>query len=254
MEITLREVIASITILAIMLIIGIIIGDKINDAHYDKIAVYNKALKVKDEELFRYAMNTNVGNAFVEGEFKALDTVSYDEIDGEYMYVEKVKERHTQHTRTVTKTRTVNGKPRTYTTTETYWTWDVVDRDSKTCNNVSFLGVEFPSSKFYLPSDSYIKTIKESSKIRYKYYGTPVTHNAVAFVDLRDGTISDDKVSLDTSNTTEEILEFKQFNGWIYAFWIAWLCLTGASIYGFCYLDNDWLNLDPVKKKRGLDD
>ena len=253
MEITLREVIASITILAIMLIIGIIIGDKINDHHYDKIAVYNKALKVKDEELFRYGMNTNVGNAFVEGEFKALDPVSYDEIDGKYMYIEKVKERYTQHTRTVTKTRTVNGKPKSYTTTETYWTWDVVDRESKTCNKVSLLGVEFPSSKFYLPSDHHLETRKESSSIRYKYYGTPVTHNAVAFVDLRNGTINDNKVSLDIDTTTENILESKQFNIWIYVFWVAWICLTSASIYGFCYLDNDWLNLDPIKKKRGLD-
>lgn len=253
MEITLREVIASITILAIMLIIGILIGDSIEDYHSDKIAIYNKALKVKEEDIFRYAMNTNVGNAFVEGEFKALDTVSYDEIEGEYMYIEKVKEKYTRHTRTVTKTRIVNGKSKSYTTTETYWTWDVVDRDSKTSNNVTFLGVEFPTSKFYLPSDSYIATIKESSKIRYKYYGTPVSHNAVAFVDLRDGTISNNKVSLNTKSTTEEILEAKQFNIWIYVFWVVWVFLTSVIIYGFCYLDNDWLNLDPIKKKRGLD-
>lgn len=249
MEITLREIIASITILAIMLIIGILIGDKIEDYHSDKIAVYNKALKVKEEDIFRYAMNTNVGNAFVEGEFKAVDTVNYDEIDGEYMYIEKVKEKYTMHTRV--KTYTVNGK--TKTKTETYWTWDVVDKESKTSNNVTYLGVEFPSSKFYLPSDSYITTIKESSKIRYKYYGTPVSHHAVAFVDLRDGTISDKKVSLDTYSTTEDILESKQFNIWIYVFWVVWIALTSALIYGFCYLDNDWLNLDPIKKKRGLD-
>ena len=253
MEITLREVIASITILAIMLIIGILIGDSIEEYHSDKIAIYNKALKVKEEDIFRYAMNTNIGNAFVEGEFKALDTVSYDEIEGEYMYIEKVKEKYTRHTRTVTKTRIVNGKSKSYTTTETYWTWDVVDRDSKTSNNVTFLGVEFPTSKFYLPSDSYIATIKESSKIRYKYYGTPVSHNAVAFVDLREGNISNNKVSLNTNSTTEEILEAKQFNIWIYVFWVVWVFLTSAIIYGFCYLDNDWLNLDPIKKKRGLD-
>lgn len=252
MELTKREIIASISILAIMLILGVIIGDNINDYHYDKIAVYNKALKVKDEELFRYAMNTNVGNAFVEGEFKALDPVSYDELQGEYMYVKKVKERYTMHTRTVTKTRTVNGKPKSYTTTETYWTWDVVDSDSKTSSNVSFLGVEFPSSKFYLPSDSYLETQKESSKIRYKYYGTPVTHNAVAFVDLREGSISNSKVSLNTSTTTERLLETYQYNIWIYVFWVIWLVITGGLMYQFCILDNDWLNIDYIKNKRGL--
>lgn len=248
MEITLREVIASITILAIMLILGFIIGDSINDSHYDRIAKYNKALKVNDEDIFRYAMKTSVGNAFVEGEFKALDTVSYDEIDGEYMYIEKVKERYTMHTRV--KTYTVNGK--TKTKTETYWTWDVVDRESKTSKNVSFLGVEFPSSKFYLPSDSYIETQKESSRIRYKYYGTSTNHHAVAFVNLKDGTISDNKVSIYTNTTTKDYLEAHQFNIWIYVFWVIWLAITGVIIYYFYYLDNDWLNIDYIKKKRGL--
>lgn len=240
MEITLREVIASITILAIMLILGFLIGDKINDCHYDSISKYNKALKVKDEDIFRYAMKTSVGNAFVEGEFKALDTVGYDEIEGDYMFVRKVKEKYTRHTRTVTYR--VNGKTRTRT--ETYWTWDRVDSESKKCKNVAFLGVKFPSSKFRLPTDSYIETQKVAPRIRYKYYGTPISHNGVAFVDLRDGDISNKKVLLETNTTTEQLLKSYQFNIWIYVFWVIWLGITSATIYGFYYLDNDWLNLD----------
>lgn len=27
---------------------------------------------------------------------------------------------------------------------------------------------------------------------------------------------------------------------WI--FWIGWMVLIGVSVYGFCYLENDWLN------------
>ena len=51
--------------------------------------------------MFQYGMDTNVGNAFVYGDLKAVDTVTYPEISGEYMYVEKVKERYTKHTRRV---------------------------------------------------------------------------------------------------------------------------------------------------------
>ena len=85
-EITKREVIASISILAIMMIIGIVISGKLNEYNQDQNAKYNKAFKIsKDKDLFAYAMKTNVGNVFAEGEIKAVDTVSNEDIEGEYL-------------------------------------------------------------------------------------------------------------------------------------------------------------------------
>ena len=61
-------------------------------------------------------MRTDIGNAFVYGELKAVDTVSYDEIEGDFSYIKKVKEKYTKHTRIVTKTRTNSkGETETYT-------------------------------------------------------------------------------------------------------------------------------------------
>ena len=142
-EITKREILASISIVAVMLLIGVLISAKISEHQMDKNEIYNKAVKIESQELFQYGIDTNVGNAFVYGDLKAVDTVTYPEIGGEYMSVEKVKERYTRHTRTVTKTRTVNGKSQTYTETEVYWTWDAVDRWSEHCNKVTFLDIEF---------------------------------------------------------------------------------------------------------------
>lgn len=123
-EITKREILASISIVAVMLLIGILIAGKISDYHLDKNEKYNKAIKIESHELFEYGMRTNVGNAFVYGDLKAVDTVTYPEIGGEYMYIKKVKERYTMHTRRVSHRKTVNGKTHTYYTTETYWTWE----------------------------------------------------------------------------------------------------------------------------------
>lgn len=127
MEITKREVIASISIIAVMLIIGVIIHGNISEKIMDSNEKYNKAIKVEDEELFKYGMRTSVGNAFVYGELEVLDPVTYSEVGGEYSYIEKVKEEYTMHTRTVTYTDS-NGK--TQTETETYWTWDEVGSES----------------------------------------------------------------------------------------------------------------------------
>lgn len=111
-EITKREILASISIIAVMILFGILISSKISEYQMDKNEKYNKAVKIESQEMFQYGMDTNVGNAFVYGDLKAVDTVTYPEIGGEYMYVEKVKERYAMHTRTVTYT-TGSGKNKT---------------------------------------------------------------------------------------------------------------------------------------------
>ena len=153
----------------------------------DKNEIYNKAVKIESQEMFQYGMDTNVGNAFVYGDLKAVDTVTYPEIGGEYMYVEKVKEKYTMHTRIVTHS---NGKT-TYTTTETYWTWDRVGSEDIKCKEILFCGITFNSSKFDIPCKDYIDTIKKSRHIRYKYYGTKTKFTGTIFTELKDKTISD---------------------------------------------------------------
>lgn len=190
-EITKREILASISIIAVMILFGILISSKISECQMDKNEIYNKAVKIESQEMFQYGMDTNVGNAFVYGDLKAVDTVTYPEIGGEYMYVEKIKEQYTMHTRQVAHTRTVNGKSQTYYTTETYWTWDKVGSEDIKCKEILFCGVIFTSNKIDLPGTDYIDTIKESSHVRYKYYGVDTEYKGTIFTDLRDKTISD---------------------------------------------------------------
>lgn len=239
-EITKREILASISIIAVMILIGVLISSKISEHQMDKNEIYNKAVKIESTDLFQYGMDTNVGNAFVYGDLKAVDTVTYPEIDGEYMYVEKVKEKYTKHTRIVTKTRTVNGKSQTYTTTETYWTWDRVGSEDKKCNEVTFCGITFNVSKFDIPSSHHIDTIKESSHIRYKYYGVGTEFTGTIFTDLRDKTISDNTNFYNGMNIEEAVERLESGVGEI-IFWIFWILLTGGCVYGFFYIDNKWL-------------
>ena len=95
--------------------------------------------------------------------------VTYPEIGGEYMYIEKVKEEYTKHTRTVTY-KDSNGEERKKK--ETYWTWDKKGSEDKKCQEIKFCGIIFSSNKINIPSTVYIDTIKESSHIRYKYYAS----------------------------------------------------------------------------------
>lgn len=235
MEITNREIIASISILAIMLILGFFISDKIQTSKQDEVAKYSKAVKIKEEDIFSYSMKTNVGNAFVEGELKALEPVSFEDIEGEYLKVDRVQERYTMHTRTVTTT--VNGK--SHTRIETYWTWDVINRDSKTSPTVNFLGRDFDTSKFNLPDTEYIDTVSDGHNLRSKYYGYPVTSDVTIFSNLKDDTISDN-TTVYTSNMATTVETLTSYPPPI-MFWVIWTIITFFIIYLFCYLDNDWL-------------
>lgn len=239
-EITKREIIVSISIIAVLLIIGILISNNISEFQMDKNEKYNKAVKIESVDLFQYGMNTNVGNAFVYGELEAVDKVTYPEIDGEYMYVNKVKEKYTMHTETYT---TTDGKGHTQTHTRTYWTWDRVGSEDKKCKEISFCGITFKSNKFNINilNTDYIKTIKESSHIRYKYYGIKSKLSGTIFTKLKDGTISNNTKFYDDMNINETVKYLESGGGEI-IFWILWIIFMIACVFGFYYLDNNWLD------------
>ena len=242
-----REIIVSVAIIALMLVFGFMIHGKISDSLMLRYQEYNTALQItRDTKMFKYAMKTNVGNSFVYGDLKCVDTVNYPEIGGKYSYVEKVKERYTQHTRTVTKTRTVNGKTETYTETETYWTWDRIDSWNKHCNKITFLDVEFNYGQIEFPSASYIETIKESSHIRYKYYGAPTVCTGTLYSNLRNGTINDSTFYHDRD--IEATIKHLESGIELVLFWIGWIILISIIVFVFIYIDNHWLE-DKQKMK-----
>jgi hypothetical protein len=177
-----------------------------------------------------------------------VDTVTFDEIGGEYSYVEKVKERYTRHTRTVTKTMTVNGKTQTYTDTEVYYTWDRVDSWDKHCEKITFLDVEFDYGAIRFPSASHITTIKESSKIRYVYYGSPIKATGTAYAELRNGTVRNADFYAD--RTIGETIERLETRWQLVMFWIGWVALTGGVVFGFVYIDNHWLEDEQTGRRR----
>lgn len=247
-KITKREVLFSSIIVMVLVIVGIFISNNINNALLDDFQEYDTALQINnDKELFEYGMRTSVGNAFVYGELKAVDTVSYPEVDGEYSYIEKVTERYTKHWKQVTKTRTNSkGETETYTVWEEYYTWDYEDKESKHSKKITFLDVEFDYGKINLPYKSKIDTIYERSRwseqegdIRYVYSGSPTKCEGTLYAKLLDKDIKDVKFSYN-KNIDETLQSYKSYF-WLILFWIGWVILIIVSVFGFWMIDNKWL-------------
>lgn len=247
MEITKREIIVSVAIIAVMMIIGFFISGKITDYQNDKNAEYQKALQIEDSELFKYGMKTNVGNAFVFGDLEAVDTVTYDEIGGEYLYVEKIEERYERNEREVVKE---DDKGNKYIEKEVYYEWNTEDRESRHSKEIRFCGIVFPYGKIQIPSANYIKTINgnkvyswksgENVKLRFKYYGVDKKCSGTIYTKLENQTISD-RSSFYINCTIEETLKKCTSGIGLVFFWIAWIVLICIVVYGFYYLDNRWL-------------
>lgn len=247
MKITKREIIISVAIDAVMLIVGFFISGKITDMQNDKNAEYQKAVHIEDSELFRYGMDTNVGNAFVYGDLQAVDTVTFDEIGGEYLHVEKIEERYERHEREVTET---DSEGKKHTKVEVYYEWEIEDRESKHSENIMFCGIEFPYDKIPYSLGNYIETINsdreyswksgEYVKVRFKYYGTPVKHTGTIYTRLSDGTISDSSQFF-KDYTIKQALDSCTSGIGNIMFWSFWIILMIAIVIWFCYLDNRWL-------------
>lgn len=238
--ITVRELLISIAIIFVLLACGFGISEKISSSCDEQNQEYDHAIKIDgDSELFQYGMRTNVGNAFISGTISAVDTVSYPDISGEYSYLEKVKEKYTKHTRQVP-VYDEDGNVDHYKT-ETYWEWDVVDRDNQHSQTLNFLGVDFSYDLITLPYEYYIDTVDGGYHIRYKYYGKSTCYTGTIYTKLADKTIA--KTTLIEGKNANEAAEYMKDSGVaaIVCFWIFWVCLIGGAVYGFCYLDNRWL-------------
>ncbi|MDO4285248.1 MAG: hypothetical protein Q4C60_07900 [Eubacteriales bacterium] len=237
MEITKKEIIVSTAIISFMMIIGLFISDEIENGKNEKNAEYQKAIHIQNAELFRHGMNTNVGNAFVYGDLEAVKPVTFEEIGGNYIYVRKVEEHYTMHTRTVT---TTDSKGRTHTTTQVYWQWDYAGEEEIVCKEITFCGENFSVEKISMPEAHYLQTINPNSDIRFKYYGVNAKLTGTIYTNLSDSTISNNSDFFE-DKTPEEALEICISGAGIVVFWIFWVLLICVMVAGFYYADNKWL-------------
>lgn len=241
MEVTKREIIVAISIFLVMISIGIIIKNNIEDIINAKNERYYKALKIdNNEDMFKYAMQTNVGDILAQGNVQAIDPVEKD-IEGQYFYIKKVKEKYTRHTREVEHTITIGNTTETYYTTEEYWTWDYAGQEEYHVDKFKYLGnvFNYEDIKFY--NISYQKTIDVDYYTRYVYYGIPSEFQGCLFSKIEDNQCKD--IEFKRNTTIEDVIESKKKEAEISSiiFIIVWIFLCIGFAVGYVYLDNKYL-------------
>ncbi len=228
---------------------------KANEKYYKAIQIDN------DESLFEYAVRTDSGNALVHGNLSAVDTVTIPEITGEYLAVRIEIEKYVQKSKIVEK-KDNNGK--TIRKKKTWEEWEYYSSSTKTSNDVEFLGIEFPYSKFNIGcfeavelseniSPEYSEKVKwgklyEGSTfferigdLRYTFFVIPKTKEVTIFTKLKDKNIYDVKVHYKTiPEVMEGIEKYKNVPNIIFT--ILWYVLFVGGAYYFAMQRNAWID------------
>ena len=241
-EITYREILVSIAITLILIGIGFLISGSIENGINENNEKYYKALKIdNNEEIFKYAIKTNVGYTLSQGNVKAINGVSINDIEGTYFRIKKVKEKYTMHTRQVEHTRKVGNRTETYYTTEIYYTWDYAGQEEFNTEKFEFLGVQFEYGTINFHNEEYKETIKVSSDTRFNYYIIPYEFQGCLFAKIQNNTITENEFKY--NNTIKNIIECKQKESGILKiiFWILWTILIFAIVFVFIYFENKYL-------------
>lgn len=240
MEIKPREIAFSVAIVFAMLALGFLLGSKISDHITETNEEFTTATQITDDQQFQYALDTDFGNVIAYGKLVAEQPVSADDLDGKYAILTKITERYTRHTRVVTYT---DSKGHTHSRTEIYWTWDRVKREEDSTETFSFMGVSFPEDKFSVSTHRQGSMIYDNSKLRHYYEVVDANMVGSICTQIKDHTIADsNRFYADAEPQAVIDLAVRQGNIAILLFWVLWIALTGGAVYGFCALENRWLD------------
>lgn len=241
-RITPREVIFSVTIAAALFVVGFLVADRIGHHVNRRNLRYRQAAKIADTNELAVAVATDVGHAFVEGDFRALDTVAHDRLGGKWLRIHADYQRYTRHTRLVAYSVT-DGKGRTKTKhrTETYWTWDTYRTQTLHAKRVEYMGARFPFGKFdYGAVRRHCRTVGNGINQRIEFSCIAPAFHASAFTTLADGTVADG-TRLHEGETVDSLYESYTRSIAVPLFWWLWALLGVAAIWGFVALENNWL-------------
>lgn len=242
-QLTLRELLFSMLIAGVMAVVGYFTASVIEQNVHAKQLEYRQAAQIENsEDEFKLALETDIGNVFVEADLKAVDKVKHEKLRGEWLAIDATYEKYTKHTRVVHYTVTDSkGRAHHRTRTETYWTWDRYDSKHLKAKQVDFSGVIFPTAKFDLSWCSrHEDTVSIGWHKRIVFDTIPAKMHGTVFTKLADKTVSDSTPfwkDQDLKTAYEESVASYA----VMIFWTIWIAVTIGLLITFFVIENDWL-------------
>lgn len=234
-----REIIFSVVIVSVLLAIGVLIHGKIARSIADSNLRYEQAIRITEPDRFDWAFRTSAGDAFAEGDLVAEKGVSCESIDGEYLSIARDYQEYHMHTQVYT---TTDSKGHTHVHTRTYWSWDSQRVDRFNARNIVFCGKRLPESFIAWPKYRDIgETVKIGDGKRYVFRTTPIRIHGTVFTTFENGTMREGSDFYDGYSIEDAFNRCLSGSTILVVFWISWIAMMGFVTWGFCMIDNRWL-------------
>nr|DAY77408.1 MAG TPA: hypothetical protein [Caudoviricetes sp.] len=265
MVITKREILVSVIMVCLLLCLGLFIDSKIVEGQTLSKEKYNKALKIdNNNNMFKYAIKTNIGNIINYGKFKVDKGVNSEWLKNDYMYINKIAEEYTRHYKIVC---SGSGKTRSCHT-KTYYTWDKINSQVSNVTTLKYSGLSFnfnefenyPTYRLELNKDTVIdnkvdkiknnciyETIRtfgsDVGDKRYLYEVVNKNFSGTVFGTAKNNKFTDGrKLTINAQNIKQFIRKNKNnYNTGRIVFWILYIVIGGCGIGCYLYLENDYL-------------
>ena len=242
-QLTLRELLFSLLIIGMMTVLGYFAAAGIERNVHAKQLEYRQAAQIENsEDEFKLALETDVGNAFVEADLEAVDKVRHEKLHGEWLAIDASYEKYTKHTRIVHYTVTDSkGRSHTRTRTETYWTWDRYDSKHLKAKQVNFSGVIFPTTKFDLSWCSrHEDTVSIGWHKRIVFKTIPAKMHGTVFTEVMHGTVLN-ATPFWKGQSLKAAYEDCTTSYAVRIFWSIWTVVIVGTMLLFFYGENHWL-------------
>lgn len=223
------KLISIIIVIIIMYLLGFLIYIVEKNNFEEQIEIYDSALKVTDTNSFQKALDyENNKYILASGKMKAIDTVTFPELNDEYLYIRKITYEYQTFHKVVSTGKTTYRR--------TYHRWVEINVENKKASQISFLDIPFENNKFSsLPSIEYITTITDlnNSNIKYEYYGLKKEYIGTIIAYITDHNISNN-IKFFNNRTIEKIIENVHDDSYIIITILMWILLTILIIFLIC--------------------
>lgn len=200
--------------MAVSIVVAIVIGLAWTNYRNEENKVYDEALRIESEEDFENALDDS-DNMFVYGTLKTLDTVSFPEIEGEYMYLKKENQKYVTRTMMVPYTYSSGKRTMTGYRTQIIHSWDTIEEEEKMATQITFCGVDFDVE---LPEAEEVETINLSNTEKDVYYGVKSELQGTMYINKEKN-----QKQFFEGKSIEETVEFLKSNFFMDVVWF-WIC------------------------------
>lgn len=218
---TIIFIVAIIILVGVTIPFGIKTSNLIEEKYKENVQKYENAIVIEDQKKFEKYLNiTENSYVLIKSPIKAVDKITNNDIDGEYMYLRIEFQKYVD-----------DGCFDSNGNWVSDWKWKRKNVAEEQAKELEICGIMLPYNYFSkLPSSQQIQIVDTGYHTRCVYYGIPAEISGTSFAEIGNGSIKDENITFYQNKEPSQIIESKSDLNVKAIFWILWSMIMVAII------------------------